>query len=118
MELNRVTDKLTPSIDWKKSFNRSSTQAWGSRDRLSWVVKIQTKRLYFSRGRAPSAIGAGAGNTRTGSVTGPLTRSSRPVLPLAPPTAPRSGGGGLVLAGSSLAALDLPGIFGLHFKVG
>ena len=47
--LNRITDKLIPSIDWKKSFNRSSTQAWGSSDRLSLVVKIQTSRLYFSQ---------------------------------------------------------------------
>ena len=40
--LSRITDKLIPSIDWKKSFNRSSTQAWDSRDRLSWAVKIRT----------------------------------------------------------------------------
>ena len=45
--LSRITDKLIPSIDWKKSFSRSSTQAWGSRDRLSQAVKIRTSRLYF-----------------------------------------------------------------------
>ena len=48
---------------------------------------------------------------------GPSTRSSRPVLPLAPPAAPRSGGGGLVITGFSFTALDPPGIFGLRFKV-
>ena len=115
--LNRITDKLTPSIDWKKSFNRSSTQAWGSRDRLSWAVKIWTKRLYFSHGCAPSATGAEAGDSGRGSITGPSAWSSRPALPSVPPTAPRRGRGGLILAGFSLAALDLPGIFGLCFKV-
>ena len=65
--LSRITDKLIPSIDWKKSFNRSSTQAWGSRDCLLWAVKIRTNRLYFSRGHTPSATGAGAGDTHRGS---------------------------------------------------
>ena len=39
---------LIPSIDWKKSFNRSLTHAWGSKAHLSLMVKIQTRRLYFS----------------------------------------------------------------------
>ena len=115
--LSRITDKLIPSIDWKKSFNRSSTQAWGSRDRLLWVVKIRTNRLYFSHGHAPSATGAGAGNTHEGSITGPSTWSSLLAPPSVPPAAPRSGGGELVLAGSCFAALDLPGIFSLRIQV-
>ena len=93
--LSRITDKLIPSIDWKKSFNRSSTQAWGSRDRLLWAVKIRTNRLYFSRGRAPSATGAGAGNTQGGSITGPSMWSSLPMLP----AVPRSGRRGTRLSG-------------------
>ena len=68
--LSRITDKLIPSIDWKKSFNRSSTQAWGSRDRLPRAVKIQTSRLYFSHGRAPSAMVAVAGDTDRDPVVG------------------------------------------------
>ena len=63
MGLSRITDKLIPSINWKKSFNRSSTQAWGSRDRLPRAVKIWTSRLYFSRRRAPSPMVAVAGDT-------------------------------------------------------
>ena len=111
--LSRITDKLIPRIDWKKSCNRASTQAWGSRDRLLWAVKIRTNTLYFSRGRAPSATGAGAGNTHGGSITGPSTWSFLP----APPAVPRRGGGELILAGSSFAALDPPGIFSLHIQV-
>ena len=110
--LSRITDKLIPSIDWKKSFNRSSAQAWDSRDHLLWAVKIQTNRLYFSRGYTPSATGVGAGDTHGGSETGPSTWSSLPV-----PAAPRSGGGELVLAGSSFTVLDLLGIFSLHVQV-
>ena len=111
--LSRITDKLIPSIDWKKSCNRASTQAWGSWDRLLWAVKIQTNRLYFSHGRAPSATGAGAGNTHGGSITGLSMWSSL----LALPAAPSRGGGELVLVGSSFAALDPPGIFSIHVQV-
>ena len=115
--LSRITDKLIPSIDWKKSFNRSSTKAWGSRDRLLWVVKIRTNRLYFSHGHTPSATGAGAGNTHGGSITGLSMWSSSLAPPLALPTAPRSGAGGLVLVGSSFTAMDPPGIFSLRVQV-
>ena len=115
--LSRITDKLIPSIDWKKSFNRSLTQAWGFRDHLLWAVKIRTNRLYFSHGHAPSATRAGSGDTVRGPITGPTMWSSGPVLPSVPPVAPKSGGGGLALAGSSFTALDLPGIFSLHFQV-
>ena len=76
MGLSRITDKLIPSIDWKKSFNRSSTQAWGSRDRLPRAVKIRTSRLYFSRRRAPSATVAVAGDTDHDPVVGLVAWSS------------------------------------------
>ena len=56
--LERVTDKLIPSIDLKKSLSRSSTHAWGLRAWLSLAVKIQTMRLYFSRQHVPSATEA------------------------------------------------------------
>ena len=68
--LSRITDKLIPSIDWKKSFNRSSTQAWGSRDHLPWAVKIRTSRLNFSCWRTPSATVAVAGDTDCDPVVG------------------------------------------------
>ena len=115
--LSRITDKFIPSINWQKSFNRSSTQAWGWRDHLLWAVKIRTNRLYFSSGRAPSARGVGAGDTHGGSITGPSTWSSSPAPPLAPPAAPRSGRGELIFAGSSFTVLDLPGIFSLRVQV-
>ena len=74
--LSRITDKLIPSIDWKKSFNRSSTQAWDSRDRLPLAVKIRTSRLYFSRRHAPSAMVAVAGDTDRDHVVGLVAWSS------------------------------------------
>ena len=73
---SRITDKLIPSINWKKSFNRSSTQVWGSRDCLSWAVKIWTSRLYFFHQRAPSAKVAVAGNTVHDPVIGSVAWSS------------------------------------------
>ena len=58
VRLRRASDKLIPSVDWKKSFKRSLTQAWGSKAHLSLVVKIWTRRLYFSHQHAPSEIEA------------------------------------------------------------
>ena len=74
--LSRITDKLIPSIDWKKSFNRSSTQAWGSRDRLSQAVKIRSGRMYFSHQHAPSAMVAVTGDTIRDPVIGSVAWSS------------------------------------------
>ena len=111
--LSKIDDKLIPSIDWKKSFNRSSTQVWGPSDRLSQAVKIRTSRLYFSRWRAPSAMVLVGGDTVGGPETGSMMWLSWPVLP----AAPRSHVGEPTLAGSSFAAMDLPGIFGLCLKV-
>ena len=107
MGLNKITDKLTSSIDWKKSFNRSSTQAWGLRDRLSLAVKIRTSRLYFSHQHTPSATVVLAGEV----FRDPLTGSTMP------PAAPRRDGGDPALMGYSFAALDLPGIFSLCIQV-
>ena len=106
-----------PSIDWKKSFNRSSTHAWGLRDRLSQAVKIRTSRLYFSRRHAPSATVALAGITARDLATGSMTWLPLLVPPTVPPAAPRRDGGDPALMGSSFVALDPPGIFGLHAQV-
>ena len=111
--LNRNNDKLIPSMDCKKSFNRSLTHAWGSRDRLSQAVKIQTSRLYFSHQRAPSAMVALAVEAAGDPTTGSTIWSSLLVLP----AAPRRYGGGPILMGSSFILLDPPGIFGLHVQV-
>ena len=115
--LNRITDKLILSIDWKKSFNRSSTQAWGLSDHLSLAVKIQTSRLYFSCQHTPSATVALAGEVTRDPSVGSMMRSSLPAPPKVPPVAPRRDGGDPALTGSSFTALDLPGIFGLHIQV-
>ena len=115
--LSRITDKLVPSNDWKKSFIRSLTHAWGSRDHLSRAVKIQTSRLYFSCRRAPSAMVAVTGKVAGDLMTGSTTWSSLLALPTVPSNAPRRDGGGPALAGSSFIALDPPGIFGIYTQV-
>ena len=115
--LNRITDKLIPSIDWKKSFNRSPTHAWGSRNRLYQAVKKWTSRLYFCCQHAPSAMVALAGEVAGDPMTGLMIWSSLLVLPMALPAAPRRDGGGPTLTGSSFVALDPPGIFGLCIQV-
>ena len=115
--LNRITDKLIPSIDWKKSFNRSSTQAWGLSDCLSLAVKIRTSRLYFSHQRTPSATVALAGKVTGDPSAGLMMRSSLLVPPKVLPVAPRRDREDHALTGSSFAALDLPGIFGLCIQV-
>ena len=115
--LSKITDKLIPSIDWKKSFNRSSTHVWGSRDRLSWVVKIWTSRLYFSHQCTPSAMVVVAGDTAGDPMTGLTMWSSWLVPPSVLPAAPRRDGGEPALTGSSFIVLDLPGIFNLCLQV-
>ena len=115
--LNRITDKLVPSIDWKKSFNRSSTQAWGSSDHLSLAVKIQTSRLHFSHQCAPSARVALAGEVTGDPLMGSMMWSSLPAPPKVLPAAPRRDRGDPALMGSYFTALDPPGIFGLCIQV-
>ena len=115
--LNRITVKLIPSIDWKKSFNRSLTQAWGLSDRLSQVVKIRTSRLYFSHRCTPLARVVLAGEVTRDPLVGLMMQLSLPVPPKVSPVAPRRDGGDPALTGSSFTVLDLPGIFGLRVQV-
>ena len=111
--LSRITDKLVPSNDWKKSFNRSSTHTWGSRDRLSRAVKIRTSRLYFSTSALLQQLWQWLAmwpeTPRWGRQPG------RPCQ--CHPMLQGEDRGGPTLAGSSFVALDLPGIFGICIQV-
>ena len=71
----------------------------GSRDRLSWAVKIRTSRLYFSCWRTPSAMVVVAGVVARDPTMRSTTMSSLPAPPMALPTAPKRDEGGPALVG-------------------
>ena len=109
--LNRITDKLIPSVDWKKSFNKSLTHTWGSRACLSQAWKIWTKRLYFSHQHTLLAMVVVAGVLTRDPTVGLTMVSSWPAPPMVLPAAPRRGKGLAALTGSSFTVLDPPGMF-------